>query len=72
LKKIIAILLLSSLFLNITGYHLVFYFRQAEIKAEMKKALPAQAGSEDENNFVFPWMIKRQLHNWKGKVMNLA
>ena len=39
LKKLFSILLLSCLLFNTAGYHLIFYIRQAEIKAEMKRSL---------------------------------
>jgi hypothetical protein len=39
LKKSFSILLLSCLLFNVAGYHIVFYIKQAEIKAEMKKTL---------------------------------
>jgi hypothetical protein len=47
LKKIATILLLSCLCLNITGYHIIFQFRKATLKAAMKKMLHSQVHNDD-------------------------
>jgi len=50
------------------GYHILFYFRQREIKSEMKKLLLAHPNKHDENEFVFllnDKMTTRQL-TWEG------
>jgi hypothetical protein len=68
LKKIVSILLLFCLILNIVGYHVIFYFRQAEIKAEMKKSLLIRAHSEDETGFSFSLNDKKAIStlDWVG------
>ena len=53
MKKLIAILLASSLFLYIIGYHFIFHLRKTELKAQMKKFLRSQPQVEDETVFVF-------------------
>jgi hypothetical protein len=68
LKKIVSILLLFCLLLNIVGYHVIFYFRQAEIKAEMKNSLLIGANSEDETCFAFSLNDKKSIDklDWDG------
>jgi hypothetical protein len=63
-----AILVLGCLFINIIGYHLIFYFRQLEIKSEMKRLILAQPNSEDENDFVIPVDDKSTMAKleWEG------
>jgi hypothetical protein len=52
LKKLIVIFLSVCFFLNITGYHILFYFRQEEIKAEMRESIRLQTYSENETDFI--------------------
>jgi hypothetical protein len=53
LKKLVAILSLCCLFLNIIGYHVIFYIRQAEIKTEMKKLLLQEKSNKEQTILIF-------------------
>lgn len=53
MRKLVVILIISCLFINIIGYHIIFYFWQQEIKLEMKKRVLAQPANKDENDFIF-------------------
>lgn len=68
LKKLIVIPLLCCLLLNIIGYHIIFYFRQQEIKSEMKRLILTRPNSKDENDFVFSLNDKKGLARleWDG------
>jgi hypothetical protein len=68
LKKLIAILLASSLLLNIIGYQLIFHLRKAELKAEMKKFLRLQPRFEDQTVFIFSLDNKKAIAQleWEG------
>src|SRR6185295_12150122 len=68
LKKLIVIFLSVCFLLNITGYHIIFYLRQEEIKAEMRAAIRMQAYSEDETDFVFSVNDKQSMSQleWEG------
>ena len=68
LKKVIVIFLSVCFLLNITGYHIIFYLRQQEIKAEMRAAIRMQTYSEDETDFVFSINDKQSMSQleWEG------
>jgi hypothetical protein len=68
LKKVIVIFLLVCFLLNITGYHIIFYLRQQEIKAEMRAAIRVQTYSGDETDFVFLLSDKQSMEqlDWEG------
>lgn len=53
MKKILAILLIFSLFVQIAGYSLLFRLRQAEIRMEVQSSLHKQIRSGDLLEFVF-------------------
>jgi hypothetical protein len=53
MKRIIVILLLSCFFLNIIGYHIIFYIRQAAIRDEMKRAIRMQKSNRYETDLIF-------------------
>jgi hypothetical protein len=67
LKKTVAIFFLSCLFLNITGYYLVFRFQQSEIRTEMRKKLRIDNAAEIKQ-FVFSLNDKKALASieWEG------
>jgi hypothetical protein len=67
-KKIIIIFLCICFFLNITGYHIIFYLRQQEIKAEMRAAIRLQTYSEHETDFSFSVNDKHSMDqlDWEG------
>ncbi len=67
-KKIIIILLCICFFLNITGYHIIFYLRQQEIKAEMREVIRMQSHNEHETDFSFSVNDKHSMDHldWKG------
>ena len=69
LKKLIVIFLSVCFFLNITGYQILFYFRQEEIKAEMREAIRLQSYSENESDFVFSLSDKQAIKQleWEGE-----
>jgi hypothetical protein len=54
--------------LNITGYHIIFYLRQEEIKAEMREVIRMQNYSEHETDFAFALNDKRSMDqlDWEG------
>jgi len=68
LKKLIVICLLVCFLLNITGYHIIFYLRQEQIKTEMRAAIRMRTYSEDETDFVFLLNDKQSMKqlNWEG------
>jgi len=68
LKKTIATSLIFCLFLNVTGYYIIFCLRQAAIKAEMKKKLCLQINTEAETVLVFPLNDKNAVNRlkWEG------
>ena len=68
LKKLIVICLLVCFLLNITGYHIIFYLRQEQIKTEMRVAIRMRTYSEDETDFVFLLNDKQSMKqlNWEG------
>ena len=68
LKKLIVIFLTVCFLLNITGYHIIFYLRQQEIKAEMRAAIRMQTYSEGETDFVFSANDKQSMKqlDWEG------
>ena len=68
LKKLIVIFLSVCFLLNITGYHIIFYLRQQEIKVEMRAAIRMQIYSEDETDFVFLLNDKQSMKqlDWEG------
>lgn len=68
LKKLIVIFLGVCFLLNITGYHIIFYLRQQEIKAEMRAAIRLQTYSEGETDFVFSANDKQSMKqlDWEG------
>lgn len=68
LKKLIVIFLSVCFLLNISGYHIIFYLRQQEIKAEMRAAIRMQTYSEDETDFVFLLNDKQSMKQlaWEG------
>jgi hypothetical protein len=68
MKKLIVIFLLVCFLLNITGYHIIFYLRQQEIKAEMRTAIRVQTCSGDETDFVFLLSDKQSMKqlDWEG------
>ena len=68
MKKIIAFILLVCLFFNLSGYHLFFYLRKQELKADMKEFLRSSATSKDIEQFIFP--LDKDLvagAEWEGK-----
>ena len=67
-KKIVIILLCLCFFLNITGYHIIFYLRQQEIKAEMREAIRMQTYREHETDFSFSIKDKHSMDqlDWEG------
>jgi hypothetical protein len=68
LKKLIVIFLTVGFLLNITGYHIIFYLQQQEIKAEMREAIRMQIYNEDETDFVFLLNDKQSMKqlDWEG------
>lgn len=68
LKKLIVISLCVCFFLDITGYQIIFYFRQEGIKAQMREAIRMQSFSEDETDFVFSLNDKQAIGqlDWEG------
>jgi len=68
LKKLIGISLAVCFLLNITGYHIIFYLRQEQIKTEMRAAIRMQTYSEDETDFVFLLNDKQSMKqlDWEG------
>jgi hypothetical protein len=68
LKKLIVIFLSVCFFLNITGYHILFYFRQEEIKAEMRESIRLQTYSENETDFIVSLNDKPSMDqfDWEG------
>jgi hypothetical protein len=68
LKKLITIFLCVCFFLNIIGYHIIFYLQQEQIKAEMRAAIRMQTYSEDETDFVFLLNDKQSMKqlDWEG------
>ncbi len=68
MKKLIVIFLSVCFLLNITGYHIIFYLRQEEIKAEMREAIRLQTYSGDETDFVFLLNDKQSMKQlqWEG------
>ena len=67
LKKIFSILLLCCLLLNVLGYHIIFYIRQTEVKAEMKRSLLFHS-SKEEDLFIISLNDKKELDKleWEG------
>jgi len=67
-KKLILIFLSLCFLLNITGYHIIFYLRQQEIKAEMREAIRMQTYSEHETDFSFSLNDKQSMDqlDWEG------
>jgi hypothetical protein len=61
LRKLIVILLSFCFLLNISGYHIIFYLRQEEIKSEMRAAIRLQSYNAQETDFAF--FCKRQTLN---------
>ena len=47
MKKIVAFILLTALFLNIIGYHFIFQIQQHKIKEDMDAYLNSSAGIQD-------------------------
>jgi hypothetical protein len=68
LKKLVVIFLSVCFLLNITGHHLIFHFRQEEIKAEMREAIRMQSYSEHETDFAFSVNDMRLMDqfDWEG------
>jgi len=68
LKKLVIIFLSLCFLLNIAGYHVIFYFRQEGIKAEMREAIRLQSYSQDEADFVFSLNDKQGMKqlDWEG------
>jgi hypothetical protein len=68
LKRIVAAILLICLFLNFTGYNLIFYFRQKEVKAEMKEILHSSLVNKYADQLVFSLEDKTSIDGleWKG------
>ncbi|HEV8508719.1 MAG TPA: hypothetical protein VGQ53_25165 [Chitinophagaceae bacterium] len=68
MKKIIIILLCICFFLNITGYHIIFYLRQEGMKAQMRETIRMQTYSEHETDFVFGVNDKHSIDqlDWEG------
>jgi len=67
LKQLISIPLLCCFFLNVIGYHIVFYFQREEIKDEMK-TLVRRGDNHNEKAFVFYLSDKEILQKlyWEG------
>src|SRR5689334_24395148 len=67
-KKLIVIFLSFCFLLNITAYHLIFYFRQEKIKTEMREGIRMQRYSEHETDFTFSLNDKRSIDQlaWEG------
>jgi hypothetical protein len=67
-KKIIAFILLLSLFFNLSGYYLFFYLRKQELKADMKEMLRSSKISKDIEQFIFPLNNENLVRNpqWEG------
>jgi len=53
LKKLIVIIVSCCLLLNMIGYHIIFFMRKAEIRAEMMRTIRQQRNAALENDFVF-------------------
>jgi len=68
LKKLLVILLSLCFLLNIAGFHLIFYFRQEGIKAEMREAIRLQSYNQDETDFIFLLSDKQGMKQleWEG------
>ena len=68
LRKLIIILLSFCFLLNITGYHIIFYLRQEEIKSEMRAAIRLQSYNAQETDFVFSVNDRRVMDQlgWEG------
>jgi len=68
LKKLFAILLIAGFSVQITGYHLLFYFRQADIKKSVKKRLHHNLDRENTEEFVFSLAGKKgsDMPEWEG------
>jgi len=67
LKKLLAILLICCFLLNIIGFRIFFYFRQVEVKSEMKKLLRLNVDINEERFAFFLNDIEAlQKLKWKG------
>ena len=65
LKKTIATSLIFCLFLNITGYYIIFCVRQAAIKVEIKRMRCLQMSSHAETVLVFSLDDKNAMNRLK-------
>ena len=68
MKKTVAILLLFTLFINVAGYHLLFYLVQWQVKLEVKNRLRLHIDSEAVDYFTFNSHSKTQAPQpeWEG------
>jgi hypothetical protein len=68
-KKVISFILLVCLFFNLSGYHLFFYLRKQELKADMKEILRSSLMNKDIQQFILPLNNKGLVADieWEGK-----
>jgi hypothetical protein len=68
MQRIVAIVLLISLTLNITGYHFFFCLQQKEIKTIIKKRIGNNLEAESTEQFVFSINPGKGVENpeWEG------
>ncbi|HEY1872622.1 MAG TPA: hypothetical protein VGG71_16290 [Chitinophagaceae bacterium] len=68
MKKLAVIITSVCFFINIIGYHIIFYFRQQGIKEQMRMAIRLQSKSEEETDFAFSLNDKKGLMqlDWDG------
>ena len=67
MKKLFAILLLISFSVQLTGYHLFFHFRQADIKRTVREKLRHHVNGQSAEQFVFLAAEESKMIQWDGK-----